>query len=85
MRHFFSTAFAVLLAIIGTGSKAQQTGEPPRAPQTMEQAEAQRQHADALRKEADRRYAADEAACYKKSLVNDCIVEARQRRTASLV
>ena len=67
MRHFFSTAFAVLLAIIGTGSKAQQTGEPPRAPQTMEQAEAQRQHADALRKEADRRYAADEAACYKKS------------------
>ena len=41
MRHFFSTAFAVLLAIIGTGSKAQQTGEPPRAPQTMEQAEAQ--------------------------------------------
>ena len=75
----------MLLATTGNTSSAQQTGGSPPLPQTVEQAETQRQQAETLRKEADRRYAADEAACYKKILVNDCIVEARQRRTESLV
>jgi hypothetical protein len=50
-------------------------------PQTPEQAAAQRQKAEDLRKEAQRRYEEEEAACYRKTLVGACLDAAKERRT----
>ena len=62
--------------------------EPPAAvpqPTTLDEAAAQRKTADQMREAAEARFAEEEAACYKKFLVNDCLVDAKQERTQSMI
>ena len=54
-------------------------------PTTLEAAAAQRQEADRMRKSAEDLFAAEQAACYKKFLVNDCLEDAKKRRTQSMI
>ena len=54
-------------------------------PQTLEEATAQRVRAAAMRNSADSAYATEQAACYKKILVNDCLAEAKKRHTQSMI
>lgn len=54
-------------------------------PTTLEEAAAQRKAADQMREAAEARFAEEEAACYKKFLVNDCLVDAKKRRTQSMI
>lgn len=60
--------------------------QTPAQPQSLslEEAQAQRIHAEAMKSEAEQRYASEQAACYKKFLVNDCLEAARNRHTQSL-
>ncbi|MFT3962511.1 hypothetical protein [Propionivibrio sp.] len=84
MRCPFHPLLAVLLLAAGPPLRAQPADAAP-VPQTLEQAAAQRQRAEAMRQDAERRYAADEAACYRKILVNDCLKEAKERYTNTIV
>ena len=54
-------------------------------PTTLEEAAAQRQKADRMRKSADDLFAEEQAACYKKFLVNDCLEDAKKKRTQSMI
>jgi hypothetical protein len=76
----------LLLLLLAAGPLgAAEADNPPPVPRTPEEAEAQRRKADAMRKEAERRYAEEEAGCYRRIRVNDCRDEARERRTKTLV
>jgi len=57
----------------------------PEVPQTREAAGEQRARAASMRAEAVRRHQADQDRCYTKLLVNDCLVAAKKRYTASIV
>ncbi|MBK8579543.1 MAG: hypothetical protein IPN78_15390 [Candidatus Accumulibacter sp.] len=57
----------------------------PEVPQTLEAAGEQRARAASMRAEAERRHQADQDRCYTKLLVNDCLVAAKKRYTASIV
>ena len=85
MRPRIQPILPILLLLAGPPLWAQQAGAPAPVPQTLEQAEAQRQKAEVMRKDAERRHAAEEAACYKKILVNPCLEEARERYTKTIV
>jgi colicin import membrane protein len=50
----------------------------------LEEAHTQRMHAEVIKSEAEQRYASEQAACYQKFLVNDCLEAARSRHTQSL-
>jgi hypothetical protein len=78
MRTRFRAIFPILLMACPP-LWARQADAPPPAPRAPEQAEASRPDADAMRAEAKRRYAAEEAACYQKILVNPCLEDARER------
>ena len=85
MRPRIQLILPIVLLLASPLLWAQQAGDPAPMPQTLEQAEAQRQQAEAMRKDAERRYAAEEAACYKKVLVNPCIDAAKERHTKTIV
>ncbi len=80
---FLTRSFLVVLLIASYPLHAQTPAEAalPDVPQTLEQADAQRTRAAQMRKDADSRYAAEERACYKKILVNDCLDRAKKTRT----
>jgi colicin import membrane protein len=64
----------------------QSTGTPtpaaaPEQPQTLEQASAQRQRAEAMREAAEARWREEQRECYKKFLVSSCLVDAKKRYT----
>ena len=71
----------LVLSLFVTSVAAQ---EPPK-PQTLGEAEAQRQRASAMREEAGKRYEAEAGACYRKILVNQCLEEAQQRRQQTII
>lgn len=81
--HFRS----ILLLLISTPLWAQTPAmEPaPEVPQTLEQADAQRERASRMRDEADKQLATEQAACYKKFLVNDCLADAKKRHTQTMI
>lgn len=54
------------------------------APMSLEEARAQRARADVLKTEAQKRYATEQDACYKKFLVNDCLEKAKASFTESM-
>jgi len=54
-------------------------------PQTLEQAAEQRTRAEGMRKEADKRYTAEAAECYKKFLVNACLDDAKKTHTKTIL
>lgn len=63
-----------------------QQPEPTESPAiTLEEARALRGRAEQMKTEAEQRYAADQAACYKKFLVNDCLESAKQSYTQSML
>lgn len=59
------------------------TPNEPAAPQTLEQANALRERAKQMEKEADALYESDQTACYQKFLVNSCLDDAKKRHTQS--
>ena len=62
-----------------------QTPTPPEPPQTLEQAAAQRERASQMQSDAEARYLAEQAKCYKKFLVNACLDDAKNERTQSVI
>lgn len=58
---------------------------PVDVPQTLEQANAQRERAAQMTRDADQSYADEQAACYKKILVNGCLADAKKRHTQAVV
>ena len=63
-----------------------QVPEPVAAPtMSLEEAHAQRARAEVLKAEAEKRYAAEQDACYRKFLVNDCLDEAKKIHTESML
>lgn len=64
---------------------AEPPSPPVPVPQTLEEAGAQRERAASMRADAARRLTAEQAQCYAKFLVNDCLVAARKRYTAAIV
>ena len=81
----YARFFPVLLLFASTCLWSQEAASLRPVPQTLEQAEAQRLHAENLRKEADKRYADEQAACYSKILVNACLSDAKERHTATMI
>ena len=67
-------------ALMLLASTSQAAADAP-VPRTLEEANAQRDRASAMRKEADARYTTEQAECYKKFLVNSCLEDAKKRRT----
>ncbi|MFZ2855405.1 MAG: hypothetical protein WAZ34_15015, partial [Rhodocyclaceae bacterium] len=51
------------------------------APMSLDEARAQRARAEVLKAEAQQRYTAEQEGCYRKFLVNDCLVSAKARHT----
>ena len=76
-----SLTSAALMLLASTSHAA--TDAP--VPRTLEEASAQRDRASAMRKEADARYAAEQAECYKKFLANSCLEDAKKRRTEAIL
>jgi hypothetical protein len=64
---------------------AQEAEKPLSIPQTLEQAEAQLQRAEAMRNEAQQRYTAEEAACHQKVLVGGCFEDAKERHKQAVI
>jgi colicin import membrane protein len=86
MRIRFQPTLCFLLLLASPLLRAQQEADSaPFVPRTFEQAEAQLQRAEDMRKEAKQRFTDEEAACYQKILVNDCIDEAKGRYTKTIV
>ncbi len=54
-------------------------------PQTMEQANAQRERAKAMKQAAEEQLSTEQNACYQKILVSACLKDAKARYTASIV
>ena len=60
-------------------------GSTVSAPQTLEQANAQRLQAKQMQDSAEKNLVAEQAACYKKFLVNSCLEDAKKRHTQALI
>ena len=58
---------------------------PVDVPQTLEQANTQRERAAQMTRDADQRYAEEQTACYKKILVNGCLDDAKKRHTQAVI
>lgn len=86
-----SLSFRLVAAALFLISPALQAQEPaPEAtaspmPQTLEQAAAQRALATEMRNTADKRLAEEQAACYKKILVNSCLDDAKKSHTQAMI
>jgi hypothetical protein len=79
------TILPVLVALAIPPLCAQEAEKPASVPRTLEQAEAQLQRAETMRDEAQRRYAAEEAACYRKILVGGCLEDAKERHMEAII
>jgi hypothetical protein len=75
----------IILAVIVQSAGAQ-TPEPTALPvMSLEEAHALRVRAEAMKSEAQERYANEQNACYKKFLVNDCLESAKTRQMESML
>lgn len=74
-----------LMLFASTMLYAQTEAPSAPVPQTMEQADAQRQKAETMRKDAEKRHQAEQAACYQKILVNACLDDAKKRYTNTMI
>ena len=73
-----------LLIVFPVRAQSIQAGAAP-VPQTLEQAVAQQRRAETMRNDAEQRHAAEQAACYQKILVNDCLAGAKKRYTQTII
>jgi colicin import membrane protein len=71
--------------IVAPAAWAQMPTPASAAPLSLEEAHAVRVRAEAMKAEAERRYAADQAACYQKFLVNDCLDAVRVPYTKAMI
>ena len=62
-----------------------ETSPVPETPQTLEQANAQRSRAAQMRAAAEKDFTTEKDACYRKVLVNSCLVDAKQRYTQKII
>ena len=94
MKHIRSTpaqrailgSIVCLALSISLPSAAQPAaGSTVSAPQTLEQANAQRLQAKQMQDSAEKNLVAEQAACYKKFLVNSCLEDAKKRHTQALI
>ena len=60
-------------------------GSTVSAPQTLEQANAQRLQAKQMQDSAEKNLVAEQAACYKKFLVNSCLEDAKKKYTNTVI
>lgn len=76
-------ALAFAAALAGAPAFAADAGSAAAVapPQTLEEAKAMRDRADAMRAEAERNYAIAQNACYAKFLVNACLNDAKKEFT----
>jgi hypothetical protein len=77
--------FPVLMLLASPPFYASEVEQPLSAPQTLEHAEAQIKKAEAMRDEAQRRYAAEEIACHQKVLVGGCLEDAKERHMKAII
>lgn len=77
----------VLVALLSSPLIWAETPAPAEIPipQTLEQADAQRERVKQMRDEADRNYESEQKACYKKFLVNSCLDDAEKRHTQAMI
>lgn len=68
----------------GTAARTRPLVKEHERQQVVAQVQAMRQRADALRREAESRFAASNAACYSKFLVASCLNDAKQVRIKSI-
>ena len=68
------TGSLLLVFISISGGACADEPAPVPVPQTLEEAVAQRERADALRDQAEERYLFEQNECYRKVLVSDCLV-----------
>ena len=54
-------------------------------PQTLEEAATHRERAKTIRDSAEKRHVADQAACYKKFLVNGCLEDVKKSYTQAMI
>lgn len=76
------SALAVMI-LLGASAWAQTA--LPAAPQTAEQAAAQRVQIAALRVQAAKRYGEEQNACYSKFLVSDCLDAAQKTHSRTMI
>lgn len=81
-RHLSVPLLALLVAACSPAVKQE---EAITAPQTTEQANAQRERAAAMQQAAEERLAAEQAECYKKFFVSDCLRDAKARYTETIL
>ncbi|MRD73397.1 hypothetical protein GH865_09085 [Rhodocyclus tenuis] len=70
---------------VPTAAAAELVVGPITPPQSMEDAQAMHQRAEALRSENERRYAAEKDACYSRFLMNACLEDAKKAFTAASI
>ena len=77
--------FAGCALAFSVGATAAADARPMETPQTLEQANAQRERAAAMKQAAEDQLVADKNACYKKILVSGCLKDAHTRYRAAIV
>ncbi len=75
---------AWLFALAFSGAVGAQTPAPVQ-PENAEQAAAQRELSKQLKIDAEKAYESEQAACYKKFLVNSCLLDAKKRYTQAVI
>ena len=88
IRNLFATALMSMLSLTMLGvspSLRSQTMTTAASPRTPAEAAAQHKRAARLRAAADEALVTEQAACYRKILVNSCLDDARQRHTQSII
>ena len=82
-----SFRLSCLFLLLSPALHAQTSESTPAVPQptTLEEAAAQRRQAEQMRTEAEKRFASEQPACYKKILVNGCLEDAKKQRTKAMI
>ena len=81
----YRCSLLIALMIIIQPVRAQVPEAAVQPPMSLEEARAQRASAEVLKSEAQQHYAAEQDACYKKFLVNDCLDAAKTVYTGSML
>lgn len=75
----------ILVLLVTACSPAVKQKEAATIPQTTEQANAQRERAAAMQQAAEERLETEQAECYKKFFVSDCLRDAKTRYTETIL
>ena len=85
----YRTPIIIALVAAATATSAWAAPEagkaPVEVPRTLEQADAQRERAKAMKQAAEEQLLVDQDACYKKVLVSGCLKDAKARYMATVI